>query len=144
MECFNPFGLIFMILIMIPNIISAIKSKVAFESKFDSRFLEIIEQIGRYGCFIFMIFNIPGTCLGWRSDEVFSVYIIADIILVSAYCIMWIVLWKKNNILKALSLSIIPSLLFLFSGVISRSLLLIISSLLFAPAHIIISYKNAG
>ena len=39
-------------------------------------------------------------------------------------------------------LSIIPSMLFLFSGIMSRSVLLIIASVLFAPSHIVISYKN--
>ena len=133
-----------MIFIMLPNIVFAFKNKNAFENKWDNRLIEIIEQIGRYGCFVFMIFIIPGICFGWNSDEAFSVYIIVDVVLVSAYCIMWIVLWKKNNLLKALSLSIIPSALFLFSGIMSRSIPLIISSLLFAPAHIMISYKNAG
>ena len=36
----------------------------------------------------------------------------------------------------------IPSMLFLFSGIMSRSVLLIIASVLFAPSHIMISYKN--
>ena len=31
----------------------------------------------------------------------------------------------------------------LFSGIMSRSVLLVVASLLFAPAHILISYKNA-
>ncbi len=42
-----------------------------------------------------------------------------------------------------MALSIIPSAIFLFSGIISRSLLLTLSALLFAPSHILISYKNA-
>ena len=33
-------------------------------------------------------------------------------------------------------------MLFLFSGIMSRSVLLIIASVLFAPSHIVISYKN--
>ena len=39
--------------------------------------------------------------------------------------------------------SIIPSVIFLFSGIMSRSILLIIASVLFTPTHILISYKNA-
>ena len=73
--------------------------------------IEVTEQVGRLGCFGFMIINIPGTWFGRWSDE-------------------------------ALALSIIPSMLFLFSGIMSRSVLLIIASVLFAPSHIVISYKN--
>lgn len=50
--------------------------------------------------------------------------------------------FKKNSVFRALALSIIPSMLFLFSGIMSRSVLLIIASVLFAPSHIVISYKN--
>ena len=45
--------------------------------------------------------------------------------------------------IRALSLSILPSILFLFSGVMSHSLLLTLSSLVFAPCHIAISYQSA-
>ena len=55
---FNPFGLVFMILIMIPNIIYAVKCKDDFVKLPQSKFwkiLEIFEQIGRYGCFACMV-----------------------------------------------------------------------------------------
>lgn len=143
MEWFNVFGLIFIIIIMIPNIIFAIKCKDGFQNKWNNKIVEILEQIGRYGCFGLMIINIPGTWFGFWSDEAFAIYLIVNIVLVVAYCILWIICWKKNNIFKALSLSIIPSVIFLFSGVMSRSILLVLSALIFAPCHIMISYKNA-
>ncbi|MGN0552722.1 MAG: hypothetical protein ACI4I1_05020 [Oscillospiraceae bacterium] len=132
-----------MAVIMIPNIIFAIKCKDGFENKWNNKLVETAEQIGRFGCFGFMIINIPGTWYGWWSDEAFAVYLIADVILVLAYCVIWIVCFRKNSIFKALALSIIPSVLFLFSGIMSRSVLLIISAVIFAPSHIAISYKNA-
>ena len=143
MEWFNVFGLLFMIVITIPNIVFAIKCRDGFENKWNNRAIERIEQIGRFGCFGFMIFNIPGTWFGWWSAEAFAVYLIVDALLVALYCMIWIVCWKKNNVFRALALSIIPSAIFLFSGIMSRSMLLIFAALLFAPAHILISYKNA-
>ena len=56
---------------------------------------------------------------------------------------IWIICFRKNTIFKVLALSIIPSVIFMFSGIMSRSALLVVASLLFAPAHILISYKNA-
>ena len=143
MEWFNVFGLLFIAAIMIPNIIFAVKHKDAFENRNQNKAIEIIEQIGRFGCFAFMIFNIPFTWFGWWSDESFSIYLIVDALLIVLYLTLWIVCWRKNNVFRALALSIIPSVIFLFSGIMCRSLLLIISSLLFAPTHIFISYKNA-
>ena len=143
MEWFNVFGLTFMVVIMIPNIVFAVRCKEGFENRWNNKAIEIIEQIGRFGCFGFMIFNVPGTWFGWWSDEAFAVYLIVDSLLITLYCVIWVVCRKKNSIFRALSLSIIPSVIFLFSGVISRSILLIITSMLFIPSHIMISYKNA-
>lgn len=139
----NLFGLVFMIVIMIPNIVFAIKCKDGFENKQENRFVEVLEQTGRYGCFLFMVINIPKTWFGFWSDGAFALYLIADTVLILAYCVIWAVCFKKNSLFRALSLSIIPSVIFLFSGIMSRSVLLIISAVIFAPCHILISYKNA-
>lgn len=128
MEWFNVFGLLFMLLIMIPNIVFACKCKDGFENKWKNQWVEMIEQIGRFGCFGFMIINIPGTWFGWWSDEAFAIYLIVDALLVMLYCMIWIICFKKSNMFRALALSIIPSILFLFSGIMSRSVLLIACS----------------
>lgn len=116
---------------------------VVFENKWGNKLAEFIEQIGRIGCFGFMIINIPGTWLGWLSDDAFAIYLVIDTLLAALYCAIWGVCWRKNNIFRALALSIIPSVLFLFSGIMSRSFLLIVASIIFAPSHILISYQNA-
>lgn len=139
----NIFGLVFMVIIMIPNVIFALKCKDGFENKWENKFIEVLEQIGRYGCFAFMVINIPKTWFGWASDEAFALYLIVDTVLIIAYCVIWAVCFKKNSVFRALSLSMIPSVIFLFSGIMSRSVLLMISALIFAPCHILISYKNA-
>ena len=143
MEWLNVFGLVFMAVILIPNILFAVKHKDGFENKWKNRTVETVEQIGRFGCFGFMIFNIPGTWFGWWSDEAFAVYFLVDALLVGLYCLVWIVCFRKNSVFRALALSILPAILFLFSGIMTRSILLTISALLFAPAHIAISWKNA-
>ncbi|MGM9604485.1 MAG: hypothetical protein ACI3XG_05425 [Faecousia sp.] len=143
MEWFNGFGLLFVAVIMIPNIVFAVKCKDGFENKWNNRTVETIEQIGRFGCFGFMIFNIPGTWFGWWSDEAFAVYLVVDALLVLLYCLVWIVCFRKSSVFRALALSILPSILFLFSGIMTRSVLLTIAALLFAPAHIALSYQNA-
>ena len=90
-----------------------------------------------------MIINIPGTSFGWWSDEAFAIYLILNIVLVIFYCLIWIICFKQNNIFRALALSILPTIIFLFSGIISRSILLIVGSIIFALCHIMISFCNA-
>lgn len=143
MEWINIFGTIFIVIIMVPNVIYALKCKDSFENKWNNKGVEMVEQIGRCGCFGFMVINIPGTWFGWWSDEAFAIYLIANLTLTILYCVIWVICFRKNTVFKALALSIIPSVIFLFSGIMSRSVLLIVASMLFAPAHILISYKNA-
>ena len=143
MEWFNPFGLVFITIIMIPNVVFAIRCKDGFTNNYRNKTVELVEQIGRFGCFGFMIFNIPGTWFGWVSNESFALYLILDTLLVTLYYVLWIVCWKKNGVFKALALSVTPSVVFLFSGIMSRSVLLTIAALLFAPAHVFISCQNA-
>lgn len=143
MEWINIFGTAFIMIIMVPNIIYALKCKEGFENKWNNKGVEMIEQIGRFGCFGFMVINIPGTWFGWWSDKAFAMYLIVNSILILLYCLIWFIYFRKNTVFKAVALSVIPSVIFLFSGIMSRSVLLIVASLLFAPAHILISYKNA-
>lgn len=142
---FNPWGFLFLSIIMIPNIIFAIKNKEAFENSIQKKWfkiLEIFEQIGRYGCFFCMMFNISGTYFGFSSNFSFRIYLIINGILIFSYCLIWITHFRKNNLFRGISLSVIPSIIFLFSGIISKSILLIIFSIIFAPCHIAISILN--
>ncbi len=143
MEWLNVFGLVMVAVIMIPNILFAMKCKDGFVNKWNNKSVETVEQIGRFGCFGFMIINIPGTWFGWWSDEAFAVYLVVDAVLVTLYCVIWAVCFRKSSVFRALALSIIPSVLFQFSGIMSRSILLTIAAVLFAPSHILISYQNA-
>lgn len=143
MEWLNVFGLVMVAVIMIPNILFAMKCKDGFVNKWNNKSVETVEQIGRFGCFGFMIINIPGTWFGWWSDEAFAVYLVVDAVLVTLYCVIWAACFRKSSVFRALALSIIPPVLFLFSGIMSRSILLTIAALLFAPSHIMLSYQNA-
>lgn len=142
MEWLNVFGLVMVAVIMIPNVLFAMKCKDGFVNKWNNKSVETVEQIGRFGCFGFMIINIPGTWFGWWSDEAFAIYLVVDAVLVTLYCVIWAVCFRKSSVFRALALSIIPSVLFLFSGIMSRSILLTIAAVLFAPSHILISYQN--
>lgn len=143
MSWFNFIGLIFVAVILIPNIIFAAKNKDGFQNFYQNKFVEIFEQIGRFGCFITMFFTPPFLNLGFKINEAKTAYIITGAVLVALYCLGWIVFGKENSVRKSLALSIIPSVLFLESGLLSLNFPLIILSLIFAPCHIIISYKNA-
>jgi len=142
MDWFNYYGLVIMVVIMIPNIIYAIKHKNQV-AVYDNKVAIAFEQIGRYGSFVFMIFHIPYTYIGfWFSfGKIF--YITVNAVLLLGYCLSWIVLWNKNGIVKALLLSIIPSLVFILSSILIASIPLFLFAVIFSITHILISIKNA-
>ena len=142
MNWINFYGLAFMLVIMIPNIIFASINKDGFQNLWKNKFVEVLEQIGRMGCFGFMVFIIPRCGFGFSPDESFSLYLIVNVVLLAAYCLIWIICFERNSIFRALALSIIPSVIFLASGILSRYIPLIVAAVIFAPCHIAISYKN--
>ena len=144
MGWFNYYGLAVMAIIMIPNIIYAVRHKNDPAPQYANKAMTTAEQIGRYGCFVFMIFNIPYTCFGFWFEHALTVYLSVNGALCLAYIVFWIVFRKSDGMGRALSLSIIPSCIFLFSGIVLDSVLLIISALLFAFCHITISCANAA
>ena len=143
MSWFNYYGLIAVVIILIPNIICSILNKGAFENKFNNKAIIVLEQIGRYGCMVFMVFNIPYTWFDFWFENALIVYWAVGGTLLAAYCLGWLIFWKSKSLIKALYLSITPTVLFLFCGIIIASIPLIVCAILFGACHITISYKNA-
>lgn len=139
----NFWGLILVVIILIPNIVFAISCKDGFENRYQNKLVETLEQIGRFGCFFSMFIMIPYMNKGYWFQQGKTIYLILGFLLVGLYCLGWIVFWKENSIRKSLYLPIVPSLLFLESGVVSGNILLLIFAVIFAPCHILISYWNA-
>ena len=139
---FNYFGIIFIIVLMLPNIYASIFKKELFVNKFDDRLLIKLENIGRYICMILMVINIQDLYGGFKSVEAFVAYLGINIILLGLYYIVWFIFYKFNNIYKNMILGIIPSLMFIISGILQNHLLLIISGIVFAYAHLKIIWKN--
>ena len=131
-----------MAIVLIPNIIFAIKHKEGFTNGYHSKAVETLEQIGRYGCMLFMVFNIPYTYFGFWFDNAFTVYLSVGGAFLAVYCLGWIIFWKSKSKLKALWLSITPTVLFVFCGIVLSSVPLLVCSVIFGVGYITVSYKN--
>ena len=143
MKWFNFYGLVFIAVIMIPNIIFAMKHKDGFVSKYKNKAVETLEQVGRIGCFVFIFFNIKPAVLGCWFKGGWIAYLVSGAVLTVAYVLGWIVFRNESSVRKSMYLSIVPSVLFIVCGVFTLNIPLMVSSLIFTPCHIIISYKNA-
>lgn len=144
MNWFNYYGLAFMAIIMVPNIVYAVKHKDDGLKPHFSKALIAAEQVGRYGCFALMIFNIPYTYFNFWFDHALIAYLSVNFALLLAYLIFWAVFWNRNGKLKAFLLSVIPSLVFMFSGIVWANIPLIVFAAVFGFSHIRISYKSVS
>ena len=143
MEWLNFYGLIFLILIMLPNIVFAATHKAGFENSYRNKYAEIFEQIGRAGCFSFIFIQLPPLVKGYYFRGAMIFYLAVGGALTLTYLAGWVLLWKENSVRKSLLLSIVPSALFLSCGAFTLNYPLLVSAAIFAPCHILISYKNA-
>ena len=104
----------------------------------------ILEQIGRYASMFLMIFNIGIAEFGFNSVGAFLMYSIGSILLLLAYWTMWLLYSVNKAYWKSMCLAVIPTLIFLLSGITLRHILLIISAVLFGVGHIYITSLSNG
>ncbi len=141
MNWINIFGLCTVVLMLLPNFIYAIKIK-SFENKCKNKTMNILEQLGRYGSMFFMVFNIGLYEFGFRSNVAFVIWLFLTILLLILYWLFWFIFFKSPRTTLPIMLAILPSAIFIISGVILRHWLLIISGILFSIGHIYVTYQN--
>ena len=138
----NLFGFCIVVLILIPNIIYAIKSRGS-AARFNNRFLSITENISRYACIFLMIFPVFVWEFGFKSVSYFAIYLIGNSFLIIAYFLFWILYFKKKTLMRAICLAVMPSTIFILSAVTLTHIPLLIFAVTFSVSHIFITYKNA-
>lgn len=137
----NAFGLIIIVLIMLPNIIYFVKHKEE-KNLCASKFMNILEAIGRYGCMVLMVFFIGKHEPGFFSKGSFITYLIGNAVLIIAYYVFWIMYFYRRSFAKELVLAIIPAAIFLLSGITLVHVLLIIFAVIFGTGQVYVTAKN--
>jgi len=139
----NLFGLITVVLMLIPNILYAIKFKGQEKKCKCCRSMYILEQVGRYGSMFLMAFNIGIAEFGFTSETHFAIYAISNIALLVAYWLVYALYFHKRKNWKSMALAIIPSCVFLIDGIMLRHYLLVSFAIMFAFSHICITRKDS-
>ena len=138
----NIFAAAIVVLVLIPNIVYAARNKDE-KNLCPNKLMNVIEQAGRYGCIIFMWLPLFVWEFGFNSVLEMILYVVLNSALIIAYIILFAVYLKKKNAPLALILAIIPSCIFLLSGILLRHRLLVCFAVLFAAGHIYVTKKNA-
>ena len=138
----NIFGAVFVILMLIPNIVYAIKNK-GEKNLCKTRVMNITEQIGRYACIVLMWFPLLIWKFGFASVFEMILYTAGNFALLFSYWIIFAVYMRRKSPGLALALAIIPACVFLLSGILLRHFLLVGFAVLFAVGHIYVTKKNS-
>ena len=138
----NGFGAGIVLLMLIPNIIYAIKNK-GEKNLCTNRFMNGIEQVGRYACIVLMWLPLLVWEFGFVSVLEMLLYLAGNGVLLAAYWIVFLLYFKRKSRTRALALAILPACIFLLSGLLLRHWLLAGFAVLFAVGHIYVTLKNA-
>lgn len=139
----NAAGAIFVILMLVSNIFYAIKNRG--EKNFcENRFMNLIEQVGRYACIVLMGLPLLVWEFGFAGTLEKALYFAGNGTLPALYRIAFAVYLKRKTKGPALAIAIIPACIFLFSGILLRHWLLVGSAVLFAVGHICVTIKKLG
>ena len=138
----NLFGAGIIVLIMIPNIIYAAGQKQDETQIEVPRGLSACEQVGRYGCIILMWLPLLVWKFGFGSVEEFLIYLIGNGALLLCYYLSWMLYSRKKTLSVAMALAIIPTAIFLLSGILLQHWLLVAFAILFGACHCTITYMK--
>ena len=138
----NVFGAVIVVLMLIPNIVYAIQNK-GEKNLCTNRFMNVVEQIGRYACIVLMWLPLFVWKFGFASVLEMVLYMACNGMLLAAYWIAFADYMKRKTARLALVLAVLPVCIFLLSGILLRHWLLAGFAVLFAVGHIYVTYKNA-
>ena len=138
----NVFGAVIVVLMLIPNIVYALKNK-GEKNLCANRFMNIVEQVGRYACIALMCLPLLVWKFGFASVLDMMLYMACNGLLIAAYWITFAFYMKRRSVRLALVLAVLPACIFLLSGILLQHWLLAGFAVVFALGHIYVTYKNA-
>lgn len=137
----NVFGAGIVLLLLIPNIVYAIRSK-GEANGCTNRLMNALEQIGRYACIVLMWLPLLVGKFGFADILGLLLYLAGNGVLLAAYWLVFAAYMKRKTAGRALALAILPACIFLLSGLLLRHWLLVGFALLFAVGHIYVTRQN--
>jgi len=103
----NAFGGGIVVLMLIPNIVYAVKNKDE-KNLCTNKLMNIIEQVGRYACIVLMWLPLLVWEFGFNSVNDMLLYVLANSVLVVLYWLVFAKYLKEKTKITALVLAVIP------------------------------------
>lgn len=138
----NGWGATIVIIMLIPNIIFTIRNP-HLENKCENAIMNTIEQVGRYTSMALMIVPVLAWKFGFKSVLEMIFYVVVSSVLLLLYLVVWFFYLKSQSKNKAIILALLPTMIFVISGILLRHWLLMIAGILFGIGHIYVTLQNS-
>ena len=138
----NGWGAMIVIIMLVPNIIFGIKNPY-LENKCENVIMNTIEQVGRYTSMILMIVPVLVEKFDFKSVFEMIFYIVVTSALLLLYLLVWFFYLKSQSTNTSILLALLPTMIFVISGILLRHWLLMIAGILFGIGHIFVTLQNS-
>lgn len=131
-----------LIALLLPNLLYA-RLRGFGEDRCPGRLIHGLEQVGRYGVMVCLVFDFGFVDSGFSSRHSFAVWAAVTAALVLLYWSFWGLYAYRVTVVRAMALAVIPILLFFYTGICTRDWATVLFAVPFAIGHSVISWKNA-
>lgn len=136
----NVYGLLFTIILVVPNIVYAKTHNYSLNS-IPNRSMLYVERIGKYCSLFLMSINIGILEEGFTSDVMRTFWLVATFVMIALYLVFWILYFKNETKTLAYALTIVPALIFMLSGLLQVKTLLLTFGIIFLIGQLYVTSK---
>lgn len=134
-------GAMIVALMLVPNGIYVWKHRI-FQNKCTKKWMNLLEQVGRYSCMALMILPIGKGEFGFPSVANFLFYVAANILLLITYWAGWFQYARSPDREHALPMVLVSTCIFVFSAMALDHWLLMAAAILFGVGHLLTTLEN--
>ncbi len=130
-----------LVVLIVINLI-CVRRGIAGAFKSRHTLVNVLEQVGRYGCMALMIVPLTaGWEFGFSSEWRMVAWLLLTVLLLAAYAVLW-ARKRRGGTAVLYGLALVPVCLFLANGILLQHWLLAAFALLFGAAHLWIVHEN--
>lgn len=135
----NTFNAIFLLAILLPNLLWGKSARRDCHGV--PKIIFLMENLGRYGCMILMVLPLFVGEFGYPCAGVMVISLGLNVLCLVLYYIFWIAYQKEKTQFQAVMLAVLPTLVFLISGISLDHWALTGAALVFGICHIFITCR---
>lgn len=139
----NAAGAAIVALMLAPNVVYAFRCP-GQTNRCENLWMNGLEQIGRYASMALMVLPLGVWEFGFPSAAGMLLYFLGNGALLLCYWFFWFLYFRKPTKGRALTLAVVPTGIFLLSGLTLGHWLLVLSAVIFGVGHVYVTRKNTA